>query len=160
MNTARTTRVIMITKLIYATYSVNISATISFTLPRVCRFIFPFFKLIIYKFIINNQTYIKTDGNDDSFLRCGVIPGVYPTIDFGPDANVTQSFMAQRRFASKGPLVNSEYYDGWLDLWGSPHSRVTTQNILYTFEEMMNVGVNVNFYMFHGGTNFGFSNGC
>ena len=24
---------------------------------------------------------------------------------------------------------------------------------------MMSIGANVNFYMFHGGTNFGFSNG-
>ena len=31
--------------------------------------------------------------------------------------------------------------------------------ILQSFTQMMNLNANVNFYMFHGGTNFGFSNG-
>jgi beta-galactosidase len=55
--------------------------------------------------------------------------------------------------------VNSEFYPGWLDLWGSPHSTVPISDILPTFYEMLDMGANVNFYMFHGGTNFGFSNG-
>jgi hypothetical protein len=55
--------------------------------------------------------------------------------------------------------VNSEFYPGWLDFWGTPHSKVATDAILSTFYQMMNMSANVNFYMFHGGTNFGFSNG-
>ena len=55
--------------------------------------------------------------------------------------------------------MNSEFYPGWLDFWGTPHSKVATDAILSTFYQMMNMSANVNFYMFHGGTNFGFSNG-
>jgi hypothetical protein len=55
--------------------------------------------------------------------------------------------------------VNSEFYPGWLDFWGSPHSKVDTFKVLDTFNQMMDLGANVNFYMFHGGTNFGWSNG-
>ena len=56
--------------------------------------------------------------------------------------------------------INSEFYVGWLDHWGSPHSIVDTVSILKTFNQMLQIGANVNFYMFFGGTNFGFSNGA
>jgi beta-galactosidase len=75
-------------------------------------------------------------------------------------SNVSLSFESQRAYANRGPLVNSEFYPGWLDLWGSPHSIVNTTEVLKTFNEMMQINANVNFYMFHGGTNFGFSNGA
>ena len=55
--------------------------------------------------------------------------------------------------------VNSEFYPGWLDFWGAPHSKVDTKSILAALEEIWNLNASVNFYMFHGGTNFGFSNG-
>ena len=46
-------------------------------------------------------------------------PGVYATVDFGPGTNVSNAFAVQRLFSPKGPLVNSEYYPGWLGwfLW-------------------------------------------
>ena len=47
-----------------------------------------------------------------------------------------------------------------LDFWGSPHSKVSIDGILNGFHQIMNANANVNFYMFHGGTNFGFSNGA
>ena len=40
-----------------------------------------------------------------------------------------------------------------------PHQKVNTSDVVRDFETMMNMKANVNFYMFHGGTNFGFSNG-
>ena len=57
-------------------------------------------------------------------------------------------------------MVNSEYYTGWLDFWGTKHQKVNTKLVVDGFEKMMNVRANVNFYMFIGGTNFGFSNGA
>ena len=41
-------------------------------------------------------------------------PGVYATVDFGPGTNVSGAFAVQRLFSPRGPLVNSEYYPGWL----------------------------------------------
>jgi beta-galactosidase len=68
--------------------------------------------------------------------------------------------MIQRSQAKNGgPLVNSEFYPGWLDWWGSPHARVSTERVLQSFNQILQIGANVNFYMFFGGTNFGFSNG-
>ena len=58
-----------------------------------------------------------TDGAGDEDLVQGVIPGVLPTVDFGCGANVEEAFLSQRRFEPGCPLVNSEYYPGWLDHW-------------------------------------------
>jgi beta-galactosidase len=38
-------------------------------------------------------------------LKCGANSGVYPTVDFGPGANVTKAFEQQRIYAPNGPLV-------------------------------------------------------
>ena len=108
------------------------------------------------------------------------------TIDFGVDANVSEAFDKQRMYAPTGPLVifnslykngnrlfsnlyllfkyflkvNSEFYPGWLDWWGSPHSTVSSEKIVNVFHKIMAYNnSNINFYMFFGGTNFGFSNG-
>ena len=58
-----------------------------------------------------------TDGAGDNFLVGGVIPGVLPTVDFGCGTDVEEAFASQRRFEPRSPLVNSEYYPGWLDHW-------------------------------------------
>lgn len=99
------------------------------------------------------------DGDGLGYLKCGTIHGAYSTIDFGPGTNVNQSFSYQRQYAPSGPLVNTEFYPGWLDLWGHQHSTVSTESIVKTLDEMLAIGVNVNFYMFFGGTNFGFTSG-
>lgn len=58
-------------------------------------------------FICRNSILMKLiDGNDRSYLECGVIKGAYPTVDFGAGANVTRSFEQQRLYAPKGPLVS------------------------------------------------------
>lgn len=74
-------------------------------------------------------------------------------------ANVSASFEAMRKFEPRGPLVNSEFYPGWLDHWGEAHNTVDTVKVIQTLEEMFNMNANVNFYMFYGGTNFGFTAG-
>jgi hypothetical protein len=55
--------------------------------------------------------------------------------------------------------VNSEFYPGWLDFWGFPHQKRDKKLVVDHLKQMLDLNANVNFYMFHGGTNFGFSNG-
>jgi hypothetical protein len=38
-------------------------------------------------------------------LKCGNIPGVYSTVDFGVQVDPKKAFAAQRAFSPKGPLV-------------------------------------------------------
>ncbi|XP_072117244.1 beta-galactosidase-like isoform X1 [Mobula birostris] len=109
-----------------------------------------------------------TDGNRPAELSCGTLQGMYATIDFGTNEDVTTSFEVQRQFEPSGPLVNSEFYVGWLDYWGVEHSVVPTANATRMLRQLLELGANVNMYekcpvdgyMFEGGTNFGFWNGA
>ncbi|XP_025769919.1 beta-galactosidase [Puma concolor] len=101
-----------------------------------------------------------TDGAHEKFLQCGALQGIYATVDFGPDANITAAFQIQRKSEPRGPLVNSEFYTGWLDHWGQPHSRVRTEVVASSLHDVLAHGANVNLYMFIGGTNFAYWNGA
>lgn len=54
------------------------------------------------------------------------------------------------------PSVVSEYYTGWMDYWGYSHNAKKKRVILNNFEVMTFFNASVAFYMFVGGTNFGF----
>lgn len=115
----------------------------------------------LFRFHLGERAVLfTTDGSGDQYLRCGSILGLYATVDFGPDSNVTASFITQRHSEPKGPLVNSEFYTGWLDHWGERHSVVSTQAVVRSLDEILAHGANVNMYMFIGGTNFGYWNGA
>uniref|UniRef100_A0A3Q3IGM4 Beta-galactosidase n=1 Tax=Monopterus albus TaxID=43700 RepID=A0A3Q3IGM4_MONAL len=101
-----------------------------------------------------------TDGAGVGYLKCGSIQGLYATVDFGPGTNVSAAFDAQRHAEPHGPLVNSEFYTGWLDHWGSRHSTVSSAALVKSLNEILAMGANVNLYMFIGGTNFGYWNGA
>uniref|UniRef100_H3C259 Beta-galactosidase n=1 Tax=Tetraodon nigroviridis TaxID=99883 RepID=H3C259_TETNG len=101
-----------------------------------------------------------TDGATTGYLKCGSIQGLYATVDFGPGSNITAAFEVQRHAEPSGPLVNSEFYTGWLDHWGSPHSVVSSVAVAKALNEILAVDANVNMYMFIGGTNFGYWNGA
>lgn len=56
--------------------------------------------------------------------------------------------------------MNSEYYPGWLTHWQEPLSRVDATSVVNSLRYLLNTNTNVNFYMFFGGTNFGFTAGA
>ncbi|XP_057286015.1 beta-galactosidase-1-like protein [Pezoporus wallicus] len=123
-----------------------------------------------------------TDGTRAEELHCGTLQGLYATVDFGPGSNVTEAFGAQRWVEPKGPLVNSEYYTGWLDYWGEAHTSTSSVHVARGLEDMLQLGASVNMqvvswwgtawgglpshlqhwsgYMFHGGTNFAYWSGA
>lgn len=100
-----------------------------------------------------------TDGDADSLLRCGKVEGAHTTVDFGTGGNIVDSFAVQRRHQERGPLVNSEFYTGWLDHWAEPHQMVNTSAVVHDLDKMLSMNVSVNLYMFHGGTSFGYKAG-
>ncbi|XP_014459984.2 beta-galactosidase-1-like protein [Alligator mississippiensis] len=101
-----------------------------------------------------------TDGNSAAELRCGTLQGLYATVDFGPGPNITEAFAPQRLYEPKGPLVNSEYYTGWLDYWGEPHAGSSPATVARGLCDILQLGASVNMYMFQGGTNFGYWSGA
>lgn len=112
----------------------------------------------------DSPLFFTTDGNWDAYVEKGQVAGAVTTVDFGssddPVSEVQRSFDVQRRHDSAAPYVNSEYYTGWLDHWAEPHSTQESPRVANTLNAILSVNANVNLYMFHGGTSFGFSNGA
>ena len=115
---------------------------------------------IFRKYLGNDAILFTTDGPSQNMLKCGANPKLfYATVDFG-GSNAETYFKAQREVEPQGPLVNSEYYVGWFDNWGSPHSIVSDDDAAKGLDVILSMNANVNMYMFEGGTNFGFWSGA
>ncbi|XP_007505097.2 beta-galactosidase isoform X2 [Monodelphis domestica] len=119
-----------------------------------------FLQQLFHKHLGEEVVLFTTDGASEDYLKCGTLQGLYATVDFGTNHNITEAFQSQRKTEPKGPLVNSEFYTGWLDHWGEAHETVDTKAIISSLNDMLSQGANVNMYMFIGGTNFGFWNGA
>ncbi|KAK2865902.1 hypothetical protein Q7C36_001958 [Tachysurus vachellii] len=127
----------------------------------VCDFDYLRHLLKLFRYHLGDDVVLfSTDGATINYLKCGALQGVYATVDFGPGGNVTEAFEAQRHAEPRGPLVNSEFYTGWLDHWGEPHSVVSTEIVVKSLNEILELGANINLYMFIGGTNFAYWNGA
>ncbi|WP_393063314.1 beta-galactosidase [Streptomyces sp. LN549] len=96
------------------------------------------------------------DQPDD--LARGSLPGVLATANFG--SRSAQSMAALRTQRPTGPLMCTEFWIGWFDRWGTRHVIRDAGNAARELDELLATGASVNFYMFHGGTNFGFTNGA
>ncbi|MCZ8520466.1 MULTISPECIES: glycoside hydrolase family 35 protein [Paenibacillus] len=99
-----------------------------------------------------------SDGPTDSMLQGGSVPGVFATVNFG--SRTGESFDKLREYQPEGPLMCMEYWNGWFDHWMEEHHMRDAADAARVFGEMLEAGAHVNFYMFHGGTNFGFYNGA
>ncbi|KAH3705218.1 hypothetical protein DPMN_080285, partial [Dreissena polymorpha] len=65
-----------------------------------------------------------------------------------------------RRWSPNFPIMVTEFWTGWFDHWLSPHSGLDVEEYARYLREILKSGASLNFYMFHGGTNFGFMNGA
>jgi len=104
-----------------------------------------------------------SDGPRDICLQGGTLPDVFKTVNFAFDAK--EAFAKLREYQPDGPLMVMEFWSGWFDHWGEPHhisedGSESIQRSLDTLNEILAMGASINFYMFHGGTNFGFMNGA
>ena len=93
-----------------------------------------------------------------------IYPSLFPYLhcDRFPSSlgsNITAAFEVMRKYQAHGPLVNTEFYTGWLDNWGKPHETVSSEAVAGTLDDILKKNASVNMYMFIGGTNFGFMNG-
>ncbi len=53
-----------------------------------------------------------------------------------------------------------EFWSGWFDHWHGEHHVRPSEEIVDSVREFAELGASFNFYMFHGGTNFAFTNGA
>ncbi|MFD5574214.1 glycoside hydrolase family 35 protein [Streptomyces cadmiisoli] len=91
-------------------------------------------------------------------LADGGIPGVLRTVNFGRGAG--EHLRTLREHQPRGPLMCGEFWAGWFDRWGGGHKTRRDEEVRDTLDEILAAGASVNIYMFHGGTNFGFTNGA
>lgn len=108
---------------------------------------------------------IKTAGFDVPLITCdgagqmpaGYIEGALPTVNgaVGEDIKTTID-----KFQPGGPYFVAEFYPAWFDVWGTHHSYRDYKNPTAQLDWMIKNGVSVSIYMFHGGTNFDYTNGA
>ena len=95
----------------------------------------------------------------DSAEQPGSLPDLLKVINFGV-GHAQEKFAKLHTWQAGGPYMAGEYWDGWFDHWGAPHHVIPAQKVATELTWMLQQGYSVNFYMFHGGTSFGWMNGA
>jgi beta-galactosidase len=98
------------------------------------------------------------DQPDPAMLAAGSLPGLHMTASFG--SRSAERFETLRSFQPTGPLMCMEFWNGWFDSWGTHHHTTAVEDSAAAADEILAAGGSINFYMFHGGTNFGLTNGA
>ena len=123
----------------------------------------------------DDKTYLKTlaehtrdagitvplttvDQPTDAMLAAGGLEGLHLTASFG--SRSAERLATLRRHQPTGPLMCSEFWNGWFDHWGSHHHTTSAEESAAELDALLSAGASVNVYMFHGGTNFGFTSGA
>ena len=73
---------------------------------------------------------------------------------------LAERLAALRAHQPTGPLMCSEFWCGWFDHWGAHHHTTSAAEAAAELDALLAAGASVNIYMFHGGTNFGLTNGA
>ena len=91
-------------------------------------------------------------------LENGSLPELHLTGSFG--SRSAERLETLREHQPTGPLMCSEFWDGWFDWWGSIHHTTDPAASAHDLDVLLAAGASVNIYMVHGGTNFGTTNGA
>ena len=69
-------------------------------------------------------------------MQCGQVENVFATTDFGIDKadEMDKIWSMLRKCQPKGPLVNSEFYPGWLTHWQETNQRRSAALVADTLE--------------------------
>ncbi|MFR7590926.1 MAG: glycoside hydrolase family 35 protein [Longibaculum sp.] len=104
-----------------------------------------------------------SDGSWKQALESGSLidDDVLVTANFGSRSNenldVLEEFMYEHK--KNWPLMSMEFWDGWFNRWGEDIITRDAKDLADCVKELL-MRASINLYMFHGGTNFGFMNGC
>ena len=99
------------------------------------------------------------DGAWINMLVKGALPETcLPFVTFG--SRTEEAMRCVDLFVKNTPKMCAEFWCGWFDHWGEEHHTRTSEDVLKDLEPFFIHGWSFNFYMFHGGTNFGFMNGA
>ncbi|MEG1741128.1 MAG: beta-galactosidase [Akkermansia sp.] len=100
--------------------------------------------------------FYTSDGAGENYLNGVVLPGVAVGLD--PGTNDSHWAVANKCNPNV-PVFSSETYPGWLRHWGEGNWE-PTPGIVDNVRWFMNTGKSFSLFVFHGGTNFGFTAGA
>lgn len=107
--------------------------------------------------------FFTSDGTWIEALESGSLieDDIFVSGNFGSkskeNCEVLKDYM--RENGKRWPVMCMEYWDGWFNRWGEDIIRRDAIDLAEDVKEMLEIG-SINLYMFRGGTNFGFMNGC
>lgn len=92
------------------------------------------------------------DGPSDIMVGGGALDGVPMFLNFGSRACQVIDFGKKRR--PDDPFFCTEFWCGWFDSWGQPRHKRSADQVAEETDDILAAGGSINYYMFHGGTNF------
>ncbi|MFA6448590.1 MAG: beta-galactosidase family protein [bacterium] len=113
----------------------------------------------IYKEAGFDVLFSTADGPESYMLEAGAVDGAIPTVNFG--AGAENAFKKLAEFRTGIPEMTGEYWVGWITHWGDPRwMDQSEERQKKELKWLLDTGKSFNLYMFHGGTNFGFTAGA
>jgi beta-galactosidase len=97
------------------------------------------------------------DGPTQNMLEAGTLPGSAVGLDSGSSSD---DFNLAAKMNPGVPVFSSETYPGWLTHWGEKWAKPDSAELLKEVKFLMDNKKSFNFYVIHGGTNFGFTAGA
>lgn len=101
--------------------------------------------------------FFTADGPTAFMLEAGNIDGAAIGLDSGSSE---ADFEQAKKRNPNVPAFSSETYPGWLTHWGEKFARPDTAGLKREVEFLLKTKRSLNFYVIHGGTNFGFTAGA
>ena len=92
-------------------------------------------------------------------IKDGHLPGFLPAINAVDNPEKVRKLISQN-YNGKGPFFIAEWYPAWFDWWGTKHHTVPAELYSGRLDTVLQAGISINMYMFHGGTTRGFMNGA
>jgi beta-galactosidase len=104
-----------------------------------------------------NTPFYTADGATPYMLEAGSLPGLAVGLDSGGDP---RDFKLANTTNPGVPVFSSETYPGWLTHWHEKWAKPDTTSLLKEIKFLLDSSHSFNFYVIHGGTNFGFTAGA
>lgn len=104
-----------------------------------------------------NVPFYTSDGATPYMLEAGSLEGAAIGLDSGSDE---KDFNEAKKQNPNVPAFSSETYPGWLTHWGEDWATPDTASLFKEIRFLLTNKKSFNFYVIHGGTNFGFTAGA
>ncbi len=101
--------------------------------------------------------FFTADGAAPYLLEAGTAEGAAIGLDSGAEQ---ADFDCAKKHNPDVPSFSSETYPGWLTHWNETWARPDTNSLKKEIEFLFSTKKSFNLYVFHGGTNFGFTAGA